>query len=95
VEGRHAVGVDRIMWGNDFPHPEGAYPYTLEALQATLFDVPVDECRQMLAGVASNVYAFDMQALSDVAGRVGPRVDDVHTPLTKIPVTTSEAFATL
>ena len=95
VECRHAVGVDRIMWGNDFPHPEGAYPYTLEALQATLFDVPVDECRQMLAGVASNVYAFDMHALAEVASRIGPRVADVHTPLSVVPVTTSEAFATL
>ena len=30
---RHEVGVDRIMWGADYPHTEGTYPYTTEALR--------------------------------------------------------------
>ena len=28
VEMRHQVGVDRIMWGSDFPHLEGCWPYS-------------------------------------------------------------------
>ena len=30
---RHEIGLDRIMWGSDFPHSEGTYPYTREALR--------------------------------------------------------------
>ena len=26
---RHEVGVERIMWGSDYPHSEGSYPYSL------------------------------------------------------------------
>ena len=25
---RYAIGVDRMMWGNDYPHSEATYPYT-------------------------------------------------------------------
>jgi predicted TIM-barrel fold metal-dependent hydrolase len=89
-----AVGIDRIMWGNDFPHPEGTTPYTTEGLRATLFDVPEADCRRMLAGTAAAVYDFDLDALTAVARRIGPRVDAVHTRLTEVPMAPSEAFST-
>ncbi len=31
---RHEVGVERIMWGADYPHSEGSYPFSREALRA-------------------------------------------------------------
>ena len=31
---RHEVGVARIMWGADYPHSEGSYPFSREALRA-------------------------------------------------------------
>jgi predicted TIM-barrel fold metal-dependent hydrolase len=89
---RHALGVDRIMWGDDFPHAEGATGYLTEALRATMFDVPVDECRSMLAGVAAGVYGFDLEALTPVAGRIGPLVSEVHTPLDVMPESRGEPF---
>ena len=81
VRYRYALGVDRLMWGTDFPHPEGSTNHTLEALRATLYDVPQEECRQMLGGVAGGVYGFDLQGLTPIAARVGPRVADVHREL--------------
>ena len=36
---RKAIGVDRIMWGSDFPHAEGTFPYTAEALAHTFVGV--------------------------------------------------------
>ena len=27
------IGIDRIMWGSDYPHREGTYPYSREALR--------------------------------------------------------------
>jgi predicted TIM-barrel fold metal-dependent hydrolase len=93
VRYRYALGVDRIMWGDDFPHPEGTTGHTPEGLRATLFDVPVAECRQMLGGVAAGVYGFDLDALTPVAARIGPKVADVHTPLTERPVSRGMAFS--
>ena len=29
---RYEIGVGNIMWGNDFPHPEGTWPHTREWL---------------------------------------------------------------
>ena len=40
VAARHIIGLDKFMWGSDYPHDEGTYPYTREApagpLPATL-----------------------------------------------------------
>ncbi len=92
VQYRNAVGVDRIMWGDDFPHPEGATGHLTDALRATMFDVPESECRQMLAGVAAEVYRFDLDALTPVAQRIGPVVADAHRPLDERPLSCGEPF---
>lgn len=90
---RHALGVDRIMWGNDFPHDEGTWPLTTEALRHQLWDVPEAECRLLLGGNAARLYGFDLDALTEVAARIGPKVADVHRPLDELPVSPGEAFA--
>ena len=33
IENRHELGVDRIIWGSDYPHHEGSWPYTNLALR--------------------------------------------------------------
>ena len=45
---RYEIGVGNIMWGNDFPHPEGTWPYTREFLKDRFWDIPVDETAQIL-----------------------------------------------
>jgi predicted TIM-barrel fold metal-dependent hydrolase len=91
---RHAIGVDRIMWGSDYPHSEGTWPYSREALRLTFAGVPEDEVRLMLGGNAARVYGFDIDALDDIAATVGPTVDEVATPLDAIPAgASSAAFA--
>src|SRR5437879_51000 len=61
---RHQIGVDKIMWGGDFPHVEGSYPYSREALRATFAGVPADEVRQMVTSNAAAVYGFDVERLA-------------------------------
>lgn len=78
---RHEVGVDRIMWGADYPHSEGSYPYTTEALRAAFADVPPDETREMLATTAAQVYPFDLALLDELGSRIGPTVAEVQVPL--------------
>ena len=33
---RHEIGVERILWGSDYPHYEGTYPNTRQAMRHTL-----------------------------------------------------------
>ena len=78
---RYEIGVDRLMWGADYPHSEGTYPYTTEALRASLADVPPDEVDMMLATTAADVYGFDLPALRAIGNEVGPTVSAVAVPL--------------
>ena len=36
----HDLGIDHVMWGADYPHSEGSYPYTTEALRVAFADYP-------------------------------------------------------
>ena len=74
AEMRHQIGVDNIMWGSDYPHPEGTWPYTREQMIETFKGVPENELRAMLGGNAVRVYGFDMDALAPIAERIGPEL---------------------
>ncbi len=45
---RFEIGLGNIMWGNDFPHPEGTWPHTKEWCRETFWDCPVDDTRRIL-----------------------------------------------
>jgi hypothetical protein len=45
IEGRETVGIDRILWGNDYPHYEGCFPYSRENMRFAFSDVPEQEVR--------------------------------------------------
>ena len=83
---RGTIGVDRIMWGADYPHLEGTHPFTAAALRHTFAGVPTEETARMLGGNAAELYGFDLEALAPVADRVGPAVAEVAEPLDALPV---------
>jgi predicted TIM-barrel fold metal-dependent hydrolase len=74
---RYEIGVANIMWGNDFPHPEGTWPHTRDRLRGAFADIPVEETRAMLGGNAAALYGFDPDALAPHAARVGPTPADL------------------
>ncbi|MCU1364730.1 MAG: amidohydrolase 2, partial [Ilumatobacteraceae bacterium] len=78
---RHTVGLDKIMWGTDYPHKEASTPYTLEALRAAFAGVPHHETAMMLGGNAARIYGFDLELLEPIAAKIGPRKADVDVPL--------------
>lgn len=89
---RHEIGVDRIMWGSDYPHREGTFPYTREALRYAFSDTDPVEVAAMLGGNASTVYPFDLKVLGTVALDIdAPTVSEVRVPLPSdaIPTDTS------
>ena len=74
---RYEIGVDNIMWGNDFPHPEGTWPYTREFLKERFWDIPIDETEKMLGLNQAEFYEFDLEPLRAIAQRVGPTPEDL------------------
>jgi predicted TIM-barrel fold metal-dependent hydrolase len=69
---RYEIGVGNLMWGNDFPHPEGTWPHTKEWLRSQFWDIPVEETQRILGGNAAAVYGFDLDALAPLVSRIGP-----------------------
>jgi len=89
---RSRIGVERIMWGSDFPHEEGTFPHSAEAIRHTFAGVPVAEAAAMLGGNAADLYGFDLAGLASNAACRGPRVGDVTAGLDVIPDSESLAF---
>jgi predicted TIM-barrel fold metal-dependent hydrolase len=85
AERRAEVGVDRLMWGSDYPHFEGTWGYTLESLRATFSDVPVDEVRQILGGTAIELFGLDATRLDEIAAPIGPTPAQIAEPLEQVP----------
>ena len=75
------VGVSRVMWGADYPHSEGSYPYTTEALRAAFSTFEPDDVRAMVETNAAAFFGFDLAALRPLGDRIGPTVDEVRRPL--------------
>jgi Amidohydrolase len=73
--------VERVMWGADYPHSEGSYPYTTEALRVAFAAYPEADVRRMVETTAADFYGFDLDALRPIGDRVGPLVCDVARPL--------------
>lgn len=92
---RERIGLDKIMWGSDYPHDEGTTPYSREGLRIAYAGVPREEVAAMVGGNAARVYGFDLALLDPLAAVHGPEVAEIAIPLEKIPEgATSPAFAT-
>lgn len=92
---RHRIGVDRMMWGSDYPHYEGTFPHSRASLRWTFQGVDPDEVQQMVGGNVAAMYGFDVEALRPVADRIGPTVAELAAPMVEDdlpPGMWSEAF---
>ncbi len=81
LAGIEAVGEDHVLWGNDYPHYEGTFPYNLESLRLTFADMPEALRRKVLGLNAAALYKFDLAKLAPLAAEHGPRPSQVNTPL--------------
>jgi predicted TIM-barrel fold metal-dependent hydrolase len=81
IEVRHQLGVDRIMWGADYPHHEGSWPRTRLAMRWNLWDVPEAEVRAITSENAAKVYGFNLDLLQSIADRIGPTPKEVARPV--------------
>jgi predicted TIM-barrel fold metal-dependent hydrolase len=70
---RHETGVANIMWGSDYPHPEGSWPHTHEQRIETFRGLPEAEIEAMLGGNAVRFYGFDAEKLAPLVAKIGPQ----------------------
>ena len=93
AEAIKTLGTHKVMWGSDYPHHEGTYPYSVESLQRAFHEWDEGEMRKVLSENAAELYRFDLDALAPIAAEHGPTVETVSTPLAEIPKkATSPAF---
>ena len=61
---RDRIGVERMMWGSDYPHSESTFPRSREILDDILDGVPAAEREQILCGTTARLYGFDVEKIS-------------------------------
>ncbi|MFM7069086.1 MAG: amidohydrolase family protein, partial [Actinomycetes bacterium] len=82
IRRRHVNGVDCLMWGTDYPHPEGSWPHTVERLSTDFQQVSVEDTRLILGLNAMKCYDLDVNGLNAIAAQVGPTPTSLHQDLT-------------
>jgi len=56
---RQEMGVDRVMWANDFPHLESDWPNSHRVLEENFSGVSEHEVYQMIAGNAIRFFHLE------------------------------------
>lgn len=86
------IGVERFMWGSDYPHDEGTYPFTREHLRQVFQGRTPGEMQAILGENAAKLYDFDLEALAPLAAQYGPTVEELAQPLEGLPENPNEAL---
>jgi predicted TIM-barrel fold metal-dependent hydrolase len=60
LETRKWIGIDNLLWGDDYPHHEGTWPNSQEVIDRTMADLTDDERRKVLGLNAAKLYGFDV-----------------------------------
>ena len=58
IEARHACGVDRIMWSNDYPHSETTWPHSQKIIGDIFERVPAEEVRKIVRDNCVELYGL-------------------------------------
>lgn len=58
VRCRDVIGIDNMMWGNDYPHSESTWPRSMQYLEKFLAGVPDEDRRKIVHDNAARVFKF-------------------------------------
>ena len=53
---RHLIGVDNLIWGNDYPHHDSIWPHSMEVINRIFDGVPEDERIKMTSTTVMDLY---------------------------------------
>ena len=62
INNRRFTGIETLMWGNDYPHPEGTWPKSQEMADGQFADLSDAELAAIVGGNAAKVFGFDLPA---------------------------------
>ncbi len=54
------LGEDNIMWGSDFPHPDGVWPDSQAFIEKELSRLPQATRHKLVGGNAAKPYGFEL-----------------------------------
>jgi predicted TIM-barrel fold metal-dependent hydrolase len=54
------IGVDNMLWGNDYPHHEGTWPHSQEVIAQTMGHLTDEERAKVLGLNAAKLYGFSV-----------------------------------
>jgi predicted TIM-barrel fold metal-dependent hydrolase len=63
VRTRDLIGLECLLWGNDYPHHDAIWPHSMKILHDLFRDVPEDEQEQMVWGNTVDLYNIDTKRL--------------------------------
>ena len=89
---KESVGIDKFMWGSDYPHDEGTYPFSREALRQVFSDWSPEDMQKILTDNVAKLYDFDVKALEPLADKFGPTQAELAQPLLELPENPNEAL---
>jgi predicted TIM-barrel fold metal-dependent hydrolase len=58
LNNRAVTGIDCLMWGNDYPHPEGIFPDSQQYVEKQFAGMPENEIEAITYGNAQKVFGF-------------------------------------
>jgi len=56
VLNRHGIGLENLMWANDYPHHRHDWPYSRRVIEESFLNVPTVERTAMISGNAKKLY---------------------------------------
>jgi hypothetical protein len=69
---RHRIGLDNLLWGNDFPHGDGVWPDSLPELERQFARVPEAWRRAITCENTARLYGFPLPPQAAPEPREGP-----------------------
>jgi hypothetical protein len=57
---RDMIGIDNLMWGSDYPHTEGVWPYSRRKVVSNFADIPAADTRKMVHDNVARVFGFPL-----------------------------------
>jgi predicted TIM-barrel fold metal-dependent hydrolase len=55
---RHLIGVDNLIWGNDYPHHDSIWPHSMEVMERIFAGVPAAEREKMTSTNVLKLYGI-------------------------------------
>ena len=56
IRDRDIIGVDQLLWGSDYPHPESTFPRSRQIIEEILMDCTEDERAKIVGVNAARIY---------------------------------------